>query len=88
MSGIIQADAKKRANDLAEIQDGIAGENRWYWADKARNRLNALREDEPMFGLLPHERSECNALARILRNAGEPETVEPTPARLLERREG
>jgi hypothetical protein len=73
MAGIIQADAKKRANDLAEIQDGITGENRWFWIDAAQTRLRALREDEPMFGLLPHERSECNALARILRDAGEPE---------------
>ena len=64
---MVEKDAAKRANLLAEIMDGIAGPNGWYWRDEAETRLRCLQEDAPVFGLMPHERDEMRALIRLLR---------------------
>lgn len=66
MGSPIISDGIKRANRLAEITDGLAGQNAWYWRDMAETRLRALQEDEPLFGLVPHEHDEMRALTRLL----------------------
>lgn len=64
---------------LAEILEGLRGPDAWYWRDVAERRIHCLDEDEPMFGLVPHELQERAALKRALASqqpaAGEGESA-------------
>lgn len=63
---IISRDAAYREKSLAEIAAGLSGPEGAYWRDRATIRRDALREDKPTFGLLPHEQRELDRLNRLL----------------------
>jgi hypothetical protein len=61
------ADAERSKARVADIELGLAGESidRWYWRDKLDQRIRLLEEDEPTYGLLPHEIEELAALKAL-----------------------
>jgi len=64
----MSGDLERSANRLKDVREGLGGENDWYWRDAAQRRIDALTEDEKLFGLVPHELQERAALQRMLRH--------------------
>lgn len=61
------ADAERGKARIADIELGLThpidGGN---WREKAEQRIRALEEDEPVYGLVPHELEELAALKTLL----------------------
>lgn len=61
------ADAERSAARIAEIELGLTSEiDRSYWRGVAERRIAALEDDEPLFGLVPHEEAELTKLKQLL----------------------
>ncbi len=60
-------DAERSKARVADIELGLGDPiDNSYWRDKAETRIRALEEDEPIYGLLPHEVEELAALKRLV----------------------
>ena len=62
------ADAERSKARVADIELGLklGGLDGPYWRGKAEQRIRALEEDEPLYGLLPHEIEELAALKTLV----------------------
>ncbi|NYD88800.1 hypothetical protein [Sphingomonas melonis] len=65
---IISDDIARRNQSLADIAAGLNGPDGDYWRNRATIRRDALLEDQPTFGLMPHEEQELARLNRLLEN--------------------
>lgn len=64
------ADAERSRARIADVELGLTHPiDASYWRSKAEERIRALEEDEPVYGLVPHEVDELAALKRLLGNA-------------------
>lgn len=60
------ADAARSEARIADIELGLKHPiDGGYWRDKLAERIRILEEDEPIYGLLPHEESELDRLRAI-----------------------
>jgi hypothetical protein len=76
------ADAERSKARLADIELGLAAGddlNRSYWRDKLDERIRLLEEDEPIYGLLPHEIEELAALKALRGETTDPSHATPSP---------
>jgi hypothetical protein len=64
--GIIANDVARRTAAVSDIENGLRGEDAWFWRGKAEMRVAALEEDGALFGLLPHEETELAMLKALL----------------------
>jgi hypothetical protein len=61
------ADAERSAARVADVELGLrADPDNEFWRDVAETRIRALDQDEPAFGLLPHEEAERAKLKQLL----------------------
>lgn len=62
----IAIDRVLSAQRVAQISDGLLGDDAWLWRALARQRLRALGTARPAFGLVHHELDERDELMRLL----------------------
>jgi hypothetical protein len=57
-----------RALEAAKVlrSGSCPADERWFYHNTVKLRAAALEEDEPMFGLTPHEQVELALLKRVL----------------------
>lgn len=61
------ADAERSKARVADVELGLSHPiDSSYWREKAEQRIRALEEDEPVYGLLPHEIDELATLKRLI----------------------
>lgn len=54
------------SQDLIDQLRNCDDMDRSYWMERATNRLQALDEDEPVFGLVPSEHHERRVLRQLI----------------------
>lgn len=63
------ADAERSKARIADIELGMTSlRDGAYWRAKAQDRVEHLKDDRDVYGLLPHEESELATLERLLEN--------------------
>ena len=55
------------ALEAVEKLKDCPADDRWFWLDKIRRRIDALEDDQPRFGLVPDEVRELAKLREVLK---------------------